>query len=180
MKRLFMFVAVLFSASCTEETTGPTLEDAWQTFESKDYQGALEAFQAFIPDTAEAFVGAGWSSLRLYQYAASAEFFSNAQSSVDAQAGWCFVQWATGDLNGAIAKADYVFQHSTAYAFSHDPRVNYQDLHLVKASVNYELGRYHQSLLSIRQIDPSFIQAIPSGDSASVLLAKLTQLGPVN
>lgn len=180
MKKSLILMTALIIASCAEEAAGPTLEDAWQQFENKDYQSALESFQAFIPDTVEAYVGAGWSSLRLYQYAASVEYFSNAVENTHAQAGWCFALWATGDLNGAIAKADYVFQHSTAYAFAHDPRVNYQDIHLVKASANFELGRYHQSLLSIRQIDPSFVQAIASGDSASVLLAKLTQFGPVN
>lgn len=180
MKQFAMFIGlVLLPLAACDEAVGPTLEDAWLQFEAKDYEGARTAFETFFADTAEAYVGAGWSSLRLYQFSEASGYFSNAATLIDANAGWSFCLWANGDLNGAIAKADFVLTRSTAYSFIHDPRVNYQDLHLLKANANYELARYHQSLLAIRQIDASFIQAIAASDSASVLLAKLVQLGPV-
>lgn len=184
MKKLTLSITMalamtLLPISACDETVAPTIDDAWLQFESKDYAGALTAFQSFFADTSEAYVGAGWSSLRQYQYSQAAGYFANAPSSVDGNAGWGFCLWATGDLNGAISKVDFVLSRSTAYSFSHDPRVNYQDLHVLKANANYEKARYHQCLLSIRQVDPSFIQVIAATDSASVLLAGLVLLGPV-
>ncbi len=174
---------LVFSASCGGNPAGTTIDDAWAAFEAKDYPGALAQFTALTSDAsvqAEANTGAGWSSLRLYDYVNANTYFGNVPSDIDANAGLSFSEWAQGNNSGAIVKADFVLTASPTYTFLHDTQITASKLILVKAYAYYELAQYGPCLTMIKQLDGPYNPTIAPADSAQVLVDKLTALGPVS
>ena len=186
MKLKLMYASIfifLLTFGCGGSISSDPLADAWTAFEAKDYSGALVQFAALTSDasiSAEANTGAGWSSLRLFDYANANTYFSSAASNIDANAGLSFCEWAQGNNSNAIVKADLVLTASSTYIFLHDTQITASKLVLIKAHAYYELAQYDQCLTMIKQLDGSYNPTIAPTDSAQVLVAKLTALGPVS
>lgn len=152
-------------------------------FQADNYSAALDVFLDILaenPNDLDAHAGAGWVYLRLFDYANANTQFDVASSQTDANAGAAFARWALGDNSGAITKADAVLSASANYVFPYDAGITASDLHLIKAHAHYQLGNYASCLVSIQMIDTAYNPTIAPSDSAQVLLAKLTLLGPVN
>ncbi len=140
----------------------------------------MEVFLYWQDDSLSANTGAGWASLKLHEYIDASAFFARNPSDADANAGWSFALWALGNDTLAIRRADVVLTADSNYVFKHDTNIDRRDLILIKANAYYKLAAYSECLTEIQELDTQFNPSIPASDSAQVLLAKLTTLGPVH
>jgi hypothetical protein len=182
MKRVLIGMLSVLALACG--TTNP-LDDAWAKFEGHDYPGAHQAFSDLaVSNQAAAYVGLGWTVMRMDSLAAAQGYFSTAvtlpdsvNALLDGYAGWSFVEWALQNDTACISYANHVLSSDNLYVFSHDPSVNYQDLMLHQAYSYFRLGDYANCIDRIQGVDNTFIApSLGDPDIKRKLLVKLEAL----
>ncbi len=172
---IYLFLVAIFVACGTDDP----LDAAWQLFREGNYAEAHAEFTELIPsEGAQAFVGLGWTALKMDSVSESSAYFNTAiatkDSILDAVAGNVFVLWKLGAWQGSIVSANNVLTRKPAYVFTHDRTVTHHDLNVHKAYSQFDLGRLSNCLATIQILDPTF--TIATSDSTGELLAKLELL----
>ncbi len=132
-------LGLLFSA-CGEDDP---LDVAWQKFRAGEYADAHAAFTELIPDEREAYVGLGWTTMRMSvdSLDASDAYFAvvAGDSLTDAYAGWTAIAFAKTQHAQTVARAQFVVRRNASYVFTHDRTVTASDL-----LVHEGYGQFHQ------------------------------------
>lgn len=157
--------------------------DAWNLFLDEDYEASRNKFQSLVETEGErAYVGLGWSNLRLGNIdAANVNFdsvpnLSGNENSKFANAGWTFVKWGLEEYSSSIVKANFVMVEDPAFSFKYDLTVNFSDLILIQAYSYFHLAAYGDCINRIKELDNTF-SATPSDENiAEILLIKLEEL----
>lgn len=199
---LFISAALLGFAGCSSdgggtgpETPGPggntagmKIAEGWQHFEASppDYNAALAAFGEAVSaksDTAEAYVGRGWSYAFLavgsndLKYSSAIADFNRAKTyepaNTDAWAGLALAQYAVKDYNSALSSTNQVLDRDASWVFSHKTDINSVDLHLVRAHVYYFQGKYDLVVEILDLLQPAVVH---DSTEPEVLLAQLMEL----
>lgn len=170
-------------------TPPPSYEErvdaGWTSFATGDYDDARQAFAAAIPENADrldAYVGLGWAELRLgNEEDAHAAFQSGSTRAggdglhADLAAGWAFAWHARttapdhyAESNARIEDAEEL---APDWSLPADSRWNRNDLRWLAAANHFARGEFAESLLRVRQLDPSFTAdvATPAGQAALAL-----------
>ncbi len=183
----------------SRETPPPPVDElvqqGWQWFEAGQMDSAYAAFGQAVsrnPRHPEAWLGMGWTSLRLYDPVYAHQSFLRTLSlggdSLDAWAGL-----AVGDadpipdptlygtpldsvLHLALQAADAVLQRDPAYRFAHDARVDASLILLEKARVLCSLGRFADALAVVQHLDPSFDADVTTPEGRAALLQHIAEL----
>lgn len=169
------FIALTWS--CGDDTADTGLADAWQLFVNGQYVQAHSAFvNRLNEDGSEAYVGLGWTTLKMDSLDASDRYFqrASADSLVHGYAGWAITSWLRGNYTGCISQGDFVLRHEADFEFEFNVDVNFQVIILAQAYSYFHLGNFTACVERIRQIDGSY--AMPSSNVAAQLLTKLDQL----
>lgn len=156
------------SPGCGDEAVDEAaafIESGWEKFESHDYTGASEDFASAISadsSKAEAFVGLGWTALKLDQLPVASLSFSIAillEPSDDAFAGKAFADLNLDDQAAAVTSVDAVITISdnsvNTYTFLHDLTITETDLLWIKARAHFLLAEYAQAQSALDILSPS-------------------------
>ncbi len=175
--RIILSALILILPAC--DGGNGAFDTAWSLFESGKYQEAKTEFEAHISDGSEAYVGLGWSSLRMDSISAADGYFAQiiGDTLIDGYAGLVAVKWAQRDYANTILFGDVVLLAQFDYIFSHDVTVNNQDIALHQAFAYYALGNLSGCISKIRQVDPDFSNGVNDPGIEDIILAKLTSLG---
>ncbi len=165
---LFITAVWLFSAGCGDSTTDQAAEfiaSGWEKFEAHDYTGAAEDFANAIDadsSKAEAYVGLGWTALKMDQLIIADLAFAYAielEPSDDAYAGKAFADFNLENHVAAAADVDEVVtiaeNAANAYTFSHDPSITQTDLLWIKARAHFLMGQYAGAQTVLNVLSPS-------------------------
>lgn len=157
--------------------------DAWNLFIDGDYEASRDKFQTLIVSEGErAYVGLGWSNLRLGNIAAANVNFdsvpnlSGYENSKLANAGWTFVKWGLEEYSSSITKANFVMVEDPAFSFKYDLTVNFSDLILIQAYSYFHLAAYEDCINRIKELDNTFTATPADENIAEILLIKLEAL----
>jgi tetratricopeptide (TPR) repeat protein len=130
-----------------EKTAQQLTAEAWDLFESADYDGAKSGFeQALSKDGnyADAYNGRGWSRGFLgLKDEALADFQSALAKGLnkpDAHVGLAGLYLGKEEFQNAATHALAALSSDSDYSFSHKSSINYLDLHLILAQSYYGLG----------------------------------------
>lgn len=170
MKKYFVFAMGMLWVSCGEDDP---LDVAWSKFRNNDYAGAHQAFAELTSSRPEAWVGLGWTAMRMDSMPQANVYFANAASDsiVDGYAGWAIADWWAGDNAGVVSGAQFVLRRSPAYVFAHDRTVTARDMQMKEAYAEYRLGNYAR----VAQIIGSLTGTTP-GTGPDELLTELEDL----
>lgn len=171
-KSIFVLPLLYLMMACGEDDP---LDAAWQKFEDKAYPQAHTAFTNLISSKGSAaYVGLGWTTLRMDSLQASDRYFALAKedSLVDGYAGWSFGLWALERYSQSLEAASFALRKKPRYVFVHDETVTNRDLILHQAYGYFHLGQYAACIEKIRFFDPSF----PLDATPQQILQKLDQL----
>lgn len=171
------------------------VERGWTNFETQNYDSSYIIFlnaTEIDPNYAEAWVGLGWASLKLYDLSLAHESFVNAlaiqDTLLDAMSGL-----AIGDsdpipdesiyqspmdtlLTYSIYYANQVLEEDTNYVFPHDQVVDAYLLRLVKARAQCSLGWFSEALTTVQEIEPDFYADVSTPEGRSLLISEIEYL----
>ncbi len=196
-----LLATLLLSLGCGggEESTTPAVQDliqqGWHWFENQQVDSAYAAFGEAVsrdPSNAEAWLGIGWASLRLYDPVYAHQSFLRALNlggdSLDA---WAGLAIADADplpdptpygmpldsvLLLAVTASQQVLGRDSAYRFSHDPTVTATLLLLEEARALCSLGRFADALVVVQQLDPEFWVDVSTPEGRAALLERIAEL----
>ncbi len=171
------------------------LDQGWQWFEADQLDSAYAAFGDAVlqdPQNPEAWLGLGWTSLRLYDpvYAHQSLLRTLALGG-DSLDAWAGLAIADADpipdpalygvpldsvLHLALGAATLVLERQPTYRFAHDPRVTADLLLLEKARVLCSLGRFAEALTLVQILDPNFDADVTTPEGRAALLQKIADL----
>lgn len=172
---------VFFASACDDDkksTEEKLRKEGWGSFESGDYQDALDKFDAAIaenPTYFKAYEGRGWARLRLENVDGAEQDFQFAQQNterLDAFAGDAFIKLANSEFETAIEDAEWVLQKKSKYVFKHDEDVDHRDMKLVAAFSFFHLSNYTKCMEYVVQLNPNFDE----NATTSELLQELERL----
>jgi len=178
---------VLLVTACGEDDP---IELAWDKFISGNYAGALTDF-ADLVDThgSEAYVGMGWSSMKLSQEPGNVnnsddlvddadEFFelASGDSLIHGFAGWVIASWQREDWDGLLERADFVLQEDSRFVFIRDRTVDFGTIIFHQASAYFHLGDLDASLERIQELDPEFNPDLNNPNITTIFTDKLAEL----
>ncbi|MCB0834840.1 MAG: hypothetical protein KDC45_15330 [Bacteroidetes bacterium] len=172
-----LFIAGVFLTGCP---TDDPLTPAWDAFSTRNYPAAYALFSEQAPTVgAPAYVGLGWTTMRMDSLVQSDSYFAVAAASdtlVDAFAGWAVLGWIRGQHAECAERVNIVFTLTEGYIFPYDREIRGEDLYLHQAFSYYYLQDYAKCVGSIQKIDPAFALAISDPQRDVKLLTKLQQL----
>lgn len=200
--RLALFLtATMLSAGCgggsapSGPTTPPPSYDeriaaGWASFTAGDFLGARTSFTNAITDNAsrmEAFVGLGWSELRLGDedqahaaFATGAALAGADELRADLAAGWAFAWNARKTVPNGYAESNtqIVAAESLAPAWSlpADPSLDRSDLRWLAATNHYARGEFAASLIRVRELDPTFTADVATAEGQAALALRIEAL----
>lgn len=162
---------VLSTLSCGEDDP---LDQAWQKFRDGDYAGAHAAFTNLIPGEREAYVGLGFTTMRMDSIDEASGYFSvvAADSFVAAYAGWCVTAWERNEDAQGVERGLFVLREQPVFVFTHERTLTDDDVRWHIAACYLNLGNYQACSNMIQTIDASFV----STTNPDLLLAKLEAL----
>lgn len=165
---LILAVVLFVNFGCGDDAAdeaGNLITSGWEKFEAHDYTGAAEDFANAIgadSSRAEAYVGVGWTALKLDQLAIASLSFSVALSleeTDDAYAGKALADLNLDDKASAINDVDAVLTITgnsvNSYTFSHDTTVTQADLLWIKARAHFLLADYAGAQTAVNVLSPS-------------------------
>ncbi len=171
------------------------VQQGWQWFEEGQWDSAYVAFGQAVsqnPQHAEAWLGMGWTSLRLYDPVyAHQSLLRTLSLGGDSLHAWAGLAIGDADpipdptlygapldsvLHLALRAANEVLQRDPTYAFPHDPGANATVILLEKARVLCSLGRFAEALAVVQQVDPSFTADVSTPEGRAALLQKIADL----
>ncbi|HMV26449.1 MAG TPA: hypothetical protein PLH27_01910 [bacterium] len=181
MKMITWGILLCLMTACGSGGTGneDLSKEAQQAFAEGNYEDALNIFLSLAEsEPVTGYTGAGWSAVRLHDYANANVYFQTiaASNDADAYAGWSLTGWALSDFNSAIQRADTVLSKDADFVLKLDDGVAAADLILVQALCYYETNNFSMTLQKIKLIDSGFNADLNGSDIAQVLAAKLEQL----
>jgi hypothetical protein len=198
-KRLFLLVVILmgtllFYSSCEKKgggrtTPGELIQQGWLKFEGQNFVGAESDFSAALSisttptDSGGALLGLGWAELR-QSYGGLAEnsllkYLLLVPGNNDGRAGLAFAYPTTKKFREAIDTANVVLSSNPTWAFSHDPSINSDDLHLILAQSYYDIAIFDSSLMQvINYYDASFWVDVETPEGKFALGEKIHEWGP--
>lgn len=173
-------IVLLVSNGCYRKgenipTNPPTatvlLEEAWQQFQSQEYDMAAETFKAAKDRDAlqaEAFLGLGWTLSKLQNYTNAISNFRIMQSiskdeglMLDSYAGLAVCFAAQGDDAATIENGLMVLEKSPSYSFSKDGYIDAKMIAIVVARSYVNNEDYVQALeLVDSNVEPGFIASL--------------------
>ncbi len=177
MKKLTLLsLMTLLLLSC--DPASP-FDDGWALFEEKKYPEAVTEFTDRISDGNEAYVGLGWSSLKMDSIQDADDYFNQiaTDSLADAYAGWMTVKWVQRDYVKVIEYGDVVLSKDEFYLFSHDNTANNEDILLHQAYAYYAMRNLSSCISKLRQVDSNFSGGINDPDIEQKILNAFTALG---
>lgn len=181
-KQVNWLIAVIFvsiAVGCGEDTP---LDAAWLKFSDGDYAGAHAEFSVLTEsEGAGAYVGLGWTALRMDSLPESDRYFSLVanDSILEAYAGWAILAWLQGQHTLCIERTEFVFRNAggyETYVFPYDPKITYQDLLVHEGFSYYHNQNFFECINTIQRIDPSFSVALNDANLSTILLARLQLL----
>ena len=167
--------------------TGPTYQElisqAWTAFSQGQYQDAANSFteaKSTNANEAEAYVGLGWSLLKLDNLAqANTEFNSGSTKnnpSADLYAGWAFVLNAQKDYANSNTQAAQALTVDPNWSFAYGLPLDMGDLHVLKAENYFLLGSFSESLVEVQILNPGFSVDVSTSEGQSALAAEIERL----
>jgi len=190
VKRLYIKLSlvvapILFIVSCGDISTEPEnpIGDAWNLFMEGSYEASRYEFASLTgTEGARAYVGLGWSYLRLGNIVAADTNFnmvsniSGSENSRLANSGWTFVKWGLEEYSVSIIKANFVLVEDSSFTFRYDISVSAEDLILIQAYSYFHLAEYVDCINRIRLLDSSFSANPTDQNIVEILLVKLEAL----
>lgn len=170
-----MLIALTWS--CGDDSTDTGLADAWQLFVNGQYAQAHSAFiNRLNEDGSEAYVGLGWTTLKMDSLDASDRYFqrASADSLVHGYAGWAITSWLRGNYAGCISQGSFVLRKEADFEFEFNVDVDFRVIILAQAYSYYHLGNFTACVERIQRLDGTY--AMPGSNVAAQLLTKLDQL----
>ena len=159
-----IFTLNLGCSGSTDEADA-LISSGWEKFESHDYTGAATDFaDALAADSsrAEAFVGLGWTALKLDQLPVASLSFSIAlslESTDDAYAGKAFADLNLDNKADAVTDVAEVVTISgntaSNYTFIHDNSITQTDLLWIKARAHFLMAEYAEAQTVLNILAPS-------------------------
>jgi tetratricopeptide (TPR) repeat protein len=182
---ILISIIIFWSCSDYENQTIPNdystvdllIEEGWNDYQNKDYTLAIEKFEDAASRNAqntEAYIGKGWSQLRLTNYyQAEIEFnmvlnlaaeFDDNESLADGFAGLFIIKNAkrfdvetdpeqnpTEDdilemMLEILEMGESALQHDSQYTTDHDPEFSSDELHIMLSQSYFYLHRFQESL----------------------------------
>lgn len=180
-KIVWLIAAIMLVQIGSCGNTNP-LEAGWSKFGAGDYPGAYAEFSSLVStEGSGAYVGLGWTAMKMDSLAASDTYFglASGDSLLEGFAGWSILAWLQGQHVLCIDRAEYVFRNAggySAYVFPYDPTITYQDLLLHEAFSYYHVLNFSECINTIQKMDPSFSVALNNPQLQNILLAKLQSL----
>lgn len=154
------------------------IESGWNNFISGNFSGAYNDFEEATSrdvNSAEAFLGKGWSLLRSAQYTLAVSSINNAllliemggvsdSDRIEAESYACLVGAYQGLYPGDVetyaplvaSSVDSALAIDPDFVFTYDSGVNYQTLIVAKADANFANSDFLGALEAITMLDPSF------------------------
>ncbi len=178
----------------TGPTPDPTYSEriaaAWAAYESGDAAGARDGFAAAVAADAgpmEGHVGLGWAELALDDLVGAHDAFSAADARsgpdglrADLHAGWAFGWNARHGVAGRHSESnDQVEAAETldpAWAFSHRPDLDHEDLIVLAAENHFALGEFTASLTRVQALDPAFTTDVGTSAGRAALADRIEEL----
>ena len=154
---LVMTIAIAISlmlAGCSSDKgSTPTfdinakLNEAWNSFGTGNYDGALATFSDVLSHSAsnaEALMGRGWCKAFKKDYTAAIVDFNSSigqTSTADAKMGLAAVYRDLPDFQASITNASAVIAADSQYVFTRKTSIDFKDAHLIKAQCYFRLGK---------------------------------------
>lgn len=164
------------------------LAEGWQAYSAKNYQLALNDFNAAAqakPSLADAFNGSGWANAKLTLLAASAAEFNigltKSAANVEMLAGLSLVFNAEKQYDSSIVRAGQVLSASPAWVFQRDTSTNASDIHLLLAEDYFALTppSFGSSLAQVQILNPVFAADTTTIAGQTALAAEIERLGTI-
>jgi hypothetical protein len=171
-------------------TYGERVAAAWASYTAGQFAAARSGFAAAVAVNAaraDAYVGLGWSELRMDAPDAAHLAFQDGSGRTgsdpvmaDLHAGWAFGwnarQAAAGrhaESNAAVAQA---LALEPAWIFDHEAGLDAADLTLLAAGNFFALGDFASSLARVQVLDPAFAADVGTATGRAALAARIEAL----
>jgi len=175
-----------FVLTVNDVTTNEASNTAIQYFQNGDYANAEIYFQVVISKNdvqflSDAYMGLGFSQMRNSK---APESYLSLQSSIsennanyDAKAGLSLLEYSyTNNYSEAIRYSNEVLISNNNFMFRYDSNLDYHDMLVNKALSQYASQLFDDCLLTIQQLDSSFILLSTDPDYKTKLYQKLQEL----
>ena len=203
---IFGLLGLLVLSSCRKDLSSDIPEDyntvdGWAYYADGDYSSALDAFQLTSErnaQTIEAYIGKGWSYLRLGHIQHSRVEFSvvlnlanennDDVSMADAYAGLFLIALENRfsaqtdpeqepteedliDLNNKIIEmGEKVFVYNSDYSTNHDPDLSSDEVHIALAQTYYNVSRYQEALEHAQPVFGNILDQIDAVETVAIEL----------
>lgn len=183
MKKAVFCILVVSVVACSDSDSRNALDVGWSAFETGDYATALAALTEARdkqPDDPEIRSALGWTFMRLDMLAEAASEFetgaSIANTPADLHAGRAFVLNAQKNYAASNASVTQALSLQPAWAFSHEPGLDHEDLAIMKAENHFVLGEFQDALTTVQTVNSSFIADVATDAGRGQLAAEIERL----
>lgn len=164
-------------------TASDYLDQGWELFKIYDYSGAFSSFQSSFSldgNLSDAFNGAGWSAGRNGERDVAESNFNRClgieATHFDALSGLAFTLYQLGRWEESLEKADTLLTKKPGWRFRRETTLDFNDVQLMRAAANYNLGRYSASSLIVKILNNSFEPDTLTISGQRELLAEIERL----
>ena len=148
----------------TSSSGGSRLGDAWSLYHNGEYADAADLFQELVDEdlsVAEALCGIGWCRLHLRHPDLSRTAFQSSlyadQEYLDSRVGEAFAlrDASVPDDGRLMEQARGSLREAPSYTFSHETRINADDLRVLLAQVFYYHQEFDSCYARCLEVDPA-------------------------
>lgn len=165
----------------------------WESFRDNNFIDADMYFSALLlrnEDFLIGYYGLGWTYLKTYKYLNAKtqfnNFFVKDTLGIYSQNDSIFKDVKAGQIIclSALSQYQQVITNSNLippdWTFTHDALINYIDIVLIKASAQYSLALFQDSLTTLRIIVPDFNPDVSTIEGRILLHNKIEELMRIN
>ena len=188
---LLVMLLLVFLAACRDKIE-PEVDDfveyGWTLYEDRDYVGAYEQFEDGLSMDSvyvDGHNGKGWCHIKLLEPDLAVAAFLNgldydpddsSQVRFEIMAGLSFSYHALGDYERAINRATDLYDLDPIFEFTHDHRIDYQDIIILLAASHMAEGEFSDALTWVRRLDNSFSVDVNTNTGRAELAEKIEEL----
>ncbi len=144
------------------------VEYGWVLYTDRDFTGAFDEFQTGLDLDSmyiDGYNGLGWIYVEWELPDSAIYFFDRGISLVqddssqvldEMLAGMAYSYHRQGDYVRAISRGSELYTLNPVFEFSHDWRINFEDIIILVAASHFAAGQFSQSLVWVRRLDPEF------------------------
>ncbi len=188
---IFALILLTIFMGCRERME-PEVDDfveyGWSLYADRDFRGAYDQFQEGLDLDSlyiDGYNGAGWCFVEFNSPDTAINFFSeglqyilvdSSQVRFEMLAGLALSYHVTGDYTRAIARGSELYTYRPVFRFSHDWRIDFEDIVIMLATSYYSQGNYAASLTWVQELDEEFTVDVTTNEGRADLIKKIETL----